>query len=239
MQIYWTKIKQIIEETPQVKTYLLDIPEGFTWEEGSHTHFALKGFNEGEKPNKGLVRHMSISTLPHENVIGITTRIKELCSEFKATLKNQTIGAEVALFKTHSNVPLRREGKNIYLLSAGVGIATFRPLALEYFARPENVKSIYSLNIDSTKDYLFTDIFKSTPEKNFTAKFVDNRQDYYEEVNNLFEDKEGIYYIVGSDEFLRQNIGILFEKGIRPEQIMIDKRERSKPEFLNPTVTNQ
>ncbi len=42
MQIYWTKINKIIEETPEVKTYLLDCPENFTWEEGSHTHFALE-----------------------------------------------------------------------------------------------------------------------------------------------------------------------------------------------------
>ncbi len=66
MQIYWTKINKIIEETPEVKTYLLDCPENFTWEEGSHTHFALEGFNAGDKPNRSLIRHMSISTLPYE-----------------------------------------------------------------------------------------------------------------------------------------------------------------------------
>src|SRR5690606_9972969 len=97
MQIYWTKINKIIEETPEVKTYMLDIPEGFTWEEGSHTHFALEGFNAGEKPNKGLVRHMSISTLPSEKAIGITTRIREQCSEFKSILRNLEIGNQVAL----------------------------------------------------------------------------------------------------------------------------------------------
>ncbi|HLQ83244.1 MAG TPA: dihydropteridine reductase, partial [Pseudogracilibacillus sp.] len=32
MQIYWTNINKIIEETPEVKTYLLDCPEDFTWE---------------------------------------------------------------------------------------------------------------------------------------------------------------------------------------------------------------
>jgi ferredoxin--NADP+ reductase len=76
MQIYWTKINKIINETSEIKTYLLDRPEGFTWEEDSHTHMGLKGFNEGEKPNKSLVRHMSISTVPNENIIRITTRIR-------------------------------------------------------------------------------------------------------------------------------------------------------------------
>lgn len=233
MQIYWTKINKIIEETSEVKTYLLDCPEGFTWEEGSHTHFALEGFNAGDKPNKSLVRHMSISTLPNENSIGITTRIREQCSEFKSVLRDHQVGDKVALFKTHSNVPLKREDKNVYLLSSGVGLATFRPLVLDYFERADNVSQIHSLNIDSSKDFLFTDIFATAPDKKFTSQFVDNRKDYYEEVKNLAADKEGLFYVVGSDEFLVQNIEVLREQGIKPEQIMLDKREKQLPEFLS------
>ncbi|CEE01696.1 MULTISPECIES: bifunctional nitric oxide dioxygenase/dihydropteridine reductase 2 [Bacillaceae] len=233
MQIYWTKINKIIEETPEVKTYLLDVPEDFTWEEGSHTHLGLEGFNVGDKPNRSLVRHMSISTLPHEGAIGITTRFKEQCSEFKTILRNLEVGNEVAIFKTHSNVPLKREDKNVYLLSSGVGLATFRPLVLEYFNRADNVKHIYSLNIDSKRDFLFTNIFTSAHDKNFTAQFVDNRKDYYEEVKNLAGDKDGFFYIVGSDEFLVQNIEVLRGQGIKPEQIMLDKREKELPKFFS------
>jgi len=233
VQIYWTKINKIIEETPEVKTYMLDRPEDFTWEEGSHTHFALEGFNAGDKPNRSLIRHMSISTLPHENSIGITTRIKEQCSEFKTILRNLKVGDEVAIFKTHSNVPLKREDKNVYLLSSGVGLATFRPLVLDYFGCTDNVNQIHSLNIDSSKDFLFTTIFESAPDKKFTSQFVNNRNEYYEEVKNLAADKDGLFYVVGSDEFLEQNIEVLLEKGIKPEQIMLDKREQQLSKFLS------
>lgn len=232
MQIYWTKINKIIEETPEVKTYLLDCPENFTWEEGSHVHFALKGFNDGDKPNRNLIRHMSISTIPQENVIGITTRIKEQCSEFKSILLNLEVGDEVAIFKIHSNVPLKREDKNVYLLSSGVGLATFRPLVLDYFERADNVNQIHSLNIDSSKDFLFPTIFESAVDKNFTAQFVDNRKDYYKEVKKLVADKDGLFYIVGSNEFLLQNIAVLREQGIKPEHIMLDKHEQQLPDFL-------
>jgi len=233
MKIYWTKINKIIEESQEVKTYLLDCPEGFTWEEGAHTHFALEGFNAGDKPNRSLIRHMSITTLPNENSIGITTRIREQCSEFKEILRNLEVGNEVALFKTHSNVPLKREGKNVYLLSQGVGLATFRPLVLDYFERDDNVNQLHSLNIDSSKDFLFTNIFKSAPDKKFTSQFVDNRKDYYEEVRKLAEDKDGLFYVVGSDEFLVQNIEVLREQGINPEQIKLDKHEQELAEFLS------
>ncbi|MFC4024718.1 dihydropteridine reductase [Oceanobacillus longus] len=233
MQIYWTKINKIIEETPEVKTYLLDCPKDFTWEEGSHTHMALEGFNAGDKPNRGLIRHMSISTLPQSNSIGITTRIREQCSEFKTVLRNLEVGNEVAIFKTHSNVPLKREDKNVYLLSSGVGLATFRPLVLDYFERADNVNQIHSLNIDSSKDFLFTNIFESAPDKKFTSQFTDNRKDYYEEVKNLAADKDGLFYVVGSDEFLMQNIEVLREQGIKPEQIILDKHKQKLHEFLS------
>ena len=237
MKIYWTKINKIVDETAEVKTYYLDCPEGFTWEEGSHTHLALKGFNAGDKPNKGLVRHMSISTMPYENTIGITTRIREQCSEYKKILKGLQVGDEVALFKTHSNVPLKRENKTVYLLSSGVGLATFRPLVLDYLQRNENVKQIHSLNIDSSKEFLFPSIFKTSTEKKFTSQFVDNRKDYYEAVKQLAQDKDGLFYIVGSDEFLVQNIEVLQELNIKPEQIMLDKRENQLSNFFKENLT--
>lgn len=238
MQIYWMKIKKIIEETPEIKTYLLDYPQDFTWEAGSHTHFALEGFNAGDKPNRSLVRHMSISTLPDEGAIGITTRIREQCSEFKTILKNMKPGDEVAIFKTHSNVRLKRAAKKVYLLSSGVGLATFRPIVLDYLKRTDNVDHLHSLNIDSSKNFLFTDIFKATPDQNFTAQFVDNRKEYYEEVKKLAADRDGLFYVVGSDEFLVQNINVLREQGIKAEQIMLDKHEQQLPEFLSFELAN-
>ena len=51
-------------------------------------------------------------------------------------------------------------------------------------------------------------------------------------MNNLAADKDGLFYIVGSDEFLVQNIELLREQGIKPEQIKLDKHERSLAEFL-------
>lgn len=232
MQIYWTKINKIIQETPEIRTYLLDCPKDFTWEEGSYLHLALEGFNVGDQPNRNLVRHMSISTMPHENSVGITTRIREQCSEFKAILRNLEVGNKVAIFKVRVNVPLKRINKNVYLLSSGVGLATFRPLVLDYFERADNVNHIHSLNIDSSKHYLFPNIFESASDKKFTSQFVDNRKDYYEEVRNLAADKDGLFYVVGSDEFLVQNIAVLREQGIKSEHIMLDKPEQKLPEFL-------
>lgn len=230
MRIDWVKINEIITETPETKTYVLDCPEDFTWEEGAHTHLALKGFNEGEKPNRDLIRHMSISTLPYENKIGITTRVRENCSVFKTELKKLQVGDSVALFKTHTNLPLRREYKAIYLLSNGVGIATFRPLILEFLRNNDRVKSVHSLNVDSSDTQLFTELFRK--DNDLTAQYVPNRQVYFQEVKKLAEDNEGLFYIVGSDEFILNTITCLREENIPDDQLFLDKHERRIGEFL-------
>lgn len=233
MQIYWLKIKKIIQETTEIKTFLLERPQEFTWEEGAHTHFALKGFNVGDKPNRSLIRHMSICTIPSEDAVGITTRIREQCSEFKTILKTLNIGDEVAIFKTHTNMPLKRIGKKVYLLSQGVGLATYRSIVLHYLENQDGIEHMHVLNIESSRQFLYPEIMKSDPSKNLAVQFVDNRKDYYAEVEKLIQDKEGLFYIVGSDEFLTQNIALLRENGIPVEQIMIDKREDFKAQFLS------
>jgi len=207
MQIYWTPIQQVVEESKDTYTFKLELPAGFTWEEGAHTHFALEGFNKEDRPNRTLIRHMSISTLPHEGAIGITTRVKPECSTFKSILRDMNIGDKVAIFKTHSNVPLKREGKNVYLLSSGVGIATFRPLVLAYLANGEGVAA-------------------------FTAEFVDSRPDYYQRVETLAADKDGLFYVVGSDDFLHATIAALRQSGVTSDQIMLDKHDFQFEDFL-------
>lgn len=232
MEIYWTKIKEIIEETPEIKTFHLECPEGVTWEEGAHIHLALEGFNAGEKPNRALVRHMSISTIKKEAAMGITTRLKAERSEFKTILGNLSIGDQVAVFKIKSNLALRREDRNVYLLSSGVGLASFRPLVLQYLADGSQIKQLHSLNISAQTDTLFQSIFTSQAAKNFDATVVHQRADYYAGVQAFAKDREGLFYIVGSDEFLEQNIALLRQEGIPVEQIIIDKHQMKRDLFL-------
>ena len=232
MEIFWTRVRDIIEETSDIKTYILDCPEGFTWEAGAHTHFALEGFNIGEKPNRSLVRHMSISTLPEEGGIGITTRIKEECSEFKSILKHEGLNKKVALFKTSTNVPLRRENRPVYLLSSGVGLATFRPLLLDYLKDDSGVASLHSLNVDSTGEALFPSLFESDKSKGISVENVTSRKAYYDALSLLALDKTAIFYIVGSDDFLKETIALLKEKGIWNERIVLDKHDFQIANFL-------
>lgn len=233
MDIQWTTITDIVQETPDTRTYYLDPPEGFQWQSGAHTHFALEGFYDGDTPDKSMVRHMSISTLPRENKIGITTRIRAEKSRFKGLLDQTNLGDPVALFKTGARLPIHRENKALYFLSSGVGIATFRPLVLEYLENHQGVSKVQSLNIDSSNDVLFPDIFVDHSEKNFYHEYINNRTGYYERVNHFAKDKDAYFYVVGSDEFLTENLSVLLQEGIEPQQILLDKHESQRLKFFN------
>lgn len=232
MEIYWVKLQAIREETPEINTYYFECPPEFTWEAGAHVHLALEGFNAGEKPNRALVRHMSISTVVSEGMVGITTRVKADCSEFKARLRQLAIGEKVALFKLNHHLVLRRENKRLYLLSSGVGLASFRPLVLDYLADASNIEQLTMLHVTTQSDALFTDLLGDATSEQIHSRIVYGRNAYYPAVTDLAVDQDGIYYIVGSDEFLHETIALLTKQGISPNQIMIDKHATRQEAFL-------
>ncbi len=217
------RILEIIDEGIDTKTFYLEKPVDFNWEEGSHTHIALDGYDSNEVPNKSLVRHMSIMTLAQENRIGFTTRFPSQKSEYKTLLSTYQVGDKLSLFKLGSRMSLRRENRPIVLLSMGVGIATMRPLILSYIQNKQGISGLTHINVDPHPIIYRNDIETIQDEK-FTHIWTKTRVEYYQKLTELLR-KDSIYYIVGSDTFLRSNIQKLKSIGIKIEDIMIDKKE--------------
>lgn len=222
-----TKIIDIIEEAKGTRTYLLERPKDFTWREGAHTHVGLIGFDEGEKPNKSLVRHMSIMTLASEDSIGFTTRITSELSEFKRRLIELNIGDEVILFKIGSKMYLRRMSKPLVFLSMGVGIATMRPLIKEFVNDNEGIPSITNINVDSTGEFIYKKELDelSSSNSNYKNYWLNSRISFYEALNQLPNPKDSIYYVVGSDLFVLNVVYNLRDKGVSSNNILIDKKD--------------
>ena len=222
---YHVKITDIIDEAYDTKTYLLEKPDNLTWVEGAHTHIGLLGFDEGEKPNKALVRHMSINTLPEDNKIGFTTRMIRPLSEFKEKLSNLHIGDEIILFKIGSRMYLRRENRPIVLVSMGVGLATMRPLIHSYIKDNTDIPKIININVDSSKDYIYKTELDSLVNSYYQNNWVATRNDFYETLNQTSEDSNAIYYVVGSDDFIIDVIKFLRNKMVHDDSIIIDKKD--------------
>lgn len=230
---YKLKIIDIIDEGNESKTYLFEKPEDFSWEEGSHAHIGLSGFDQGEKPNKNWVRHMSIMTLPDEGKIGFTTRAKHNPSEFKRRLFSSGIGDDITFFKLGSRMGLRRSEKTIVLLSMGVGIATMRPLIKAYLHEKSNIPRVISLNIDSSSEFMYQKELDQLTDDNYKNYWIKSRTNYYETLQQLANSENAIYYIVGSDMFIQENIRCLKSANVDKESIVIDKKEEMQSMFFD------
>ncbi|WP_033165621.1 FAD-dependent oxidoreductase [Clostridium sp. KNHs205] len=230
---YKVKITDIIEEAHGTKTFILDKPEDFTWLEGAHTHIGMLGFDEGETPNKAWVRHMSIITLPEDNKIGFTTRVYPPFSEFKDKLSGLQAGDEVVLFKIGSRMYLRREEKTVVLVSMGVGIATMRPLIKSFIKDQTGIRELISLNIDSSGDFIYKAELDQLHNPKLKKYFAENRNEFYEILNVISENKDAYYYLVGSDNFLRDIIKYLKNKNIPEKSILLDKKEELLADYFS------
>jgi len=230
---YKLKIIDVIDEGNESKTYLFEKPEDFSWEEGSHAHIGLSGFDLGEKPNKNWVRHMSIMTLPDEGKIGFTTRVKHNPSEFKRKLFSSSIGDDITFFKLGSRMSLRRTGKTIVLLSMGVGIATMRPLIRAYIKDKSDIPSVISLNIDSSSDFVYQKELDRFNDNHYKNYWIKSRTTFYKTLQLLTNSADAIYYIVGSDSFIQENIKYLKSANVNKENIVIDKKEEMQSMFFD------
>lgn len=217
-------IEDIREEANGTRSFYFNIPEGMTWKAGSDMHIAFPDFMDSEVIDKSLVRHMSLMTVPEEGRVGFTTRTPGSGSEYKKRLKSMKTGDEIVIFKLGNRIPLRREGKQIVLISMGVGAATIRPMILEWIKDSTDIPSIINLVVDKKDQFVFKKEWESTPKSNLTHMFCENRNSFYTNFESLQFDGDKIFYIVGSDIFLEDLIRLLKAKGVQPENIEIDKK---------------
>lgn len=223
MKINQVKIQDIITHSEDIKTYILEKPAMMDWIEGAHTHLALMDFDVNDSKRKEFVRHMSITTLVDEHVIGITTKKYKNTSLYKEKLWNYKVNDVVKLFNTHSRLSLKRENQPIVLLSMGVALASVYPLIKAYSNNPFNIKSM-SLYHVSKEGFLYSDL-QMYHDSMCNLHPVSSRSDYYKQIENANFDQNTIFYIVGSDEFLIDTISILKKKNIKKQQVILDKNE--------------
>lgn len=234
------QLQSINKEAENTYTFTFPIPEDFSWKEGACVHFAHSQFDisKGKKANKDFVRHLSISSLPDEGVMSFTTRIPEIRSGFKQELLQAKPGDSFSLFKPENRLELKREGKPIILISAGVGIAATRTMIRAYVLNQKHIPSLLHINIDSSGMYLYQDDITQyeCTTQGLTNIFVNSRDDLYQELAGKFLD-DAIYYIVGGDEFLFDVSKWLMSRGISISSIILDKKASFYDQLAHPSFT--
>jgi ferredoxin--NADP+ reductase len=214
---------KIEKEAPDTYTFKFKAPENIKWTAGSYAHFLGSDLQNGKKLDKELVRELSIMSHPDEEFIGFTTRIRQNPSKFKQTMLNIKVGDKIRLFKVGNHLNKQNTDKPIVFISMGVGIATFRPLILDYIKNSTSSLSITNINIDRSGNFVYQKELEKLPENKINNIFVLNRNELHSAIKQCINNKENIYYVVGSTEFNKSIGDYLVENNISTKAIIFDK----------------
>ena len=224
LTLYKIEVSEITEEAPGTYTYYFEAPKDLFWKEGSDLHVAHQGFMTSDGPDKDLIRHLSIMTLPEERKLGFTTRVPGSQSMFKELLSKVEVGDELYLFKPANKMPLRRNNRGAILISMGVGIATMRPLIKTFLKDSEGISKLVNLNVDSSGHYVYGDELNALYHDMYSNDWTFTRSGFYNRLDDYARDKDNQFYVVGSDSFIRQVIKRLRASHVRDEDIFLDKK---------------
>lgn len=233
MDIYRVRINSIEDRGGPVKVYYTDKPEGFYWEEGAHVHLALPGFDAGERPDKTLVRHMSILTLPKEGRVGIITRLDSSDSRYKKTLSTLKPGDDVYLFKSRSVLRLRRDGRPVHILTMGVAVGAMRPLALSYADDPQGIPSMTGIIVDRREHYPFEEELSTLSAPSLHLVHARSRADFQDNLSRLSTQGKPWFLVIGSDAFIHDCIIALRERGVSLDDIIVDLKDEKRLELFH------
>lgn len=222
---YTLPLLGIHQEAKDTYTFTFAKPDRFTWKEGACIHLGNSQFDiKKGKANKNFVRHLSIVSLADENIVTFTTRIAEDRTEFKEDLLRARPGDLFTLFKPENRLELRREGRAVILVSAGVGIAATRSMIRAFTLSQDLIPNLLHINIDSRGEYLYQ---KEIEQFELTTAglsniFVNSRQELYQKLEEKFL-HDALYYLVGSDQFLLDVGRWLLSRQITQSSIILDK----------------
>lgn len=219
------KLELLNVEKVHDETYTFEFksPEPLEWQEGdsSKIYLTVAGNEQGKK--------FSFASLPYENVVRFTTRIRKEMSEYKEALTKIDVGEHLEISLPSGHFKLRRENRPVVLLSNGVGIAALRTFVKAYELDRSDIPFMIQINVDA-KSAIYADEFSEIEKniKTFKSFYTQHRKAFYErldfEVQNILKtyDSEPLYYVVGSDAFVSDTILHLSAVGVTPEDIVTD-----------------
>lgn len=235
MEIYQVKIEQIIPLTDEIFEFRLSRPEGVHWTPGAHMHVGLPGFRDGAEPDKGLVRHMSVYNTQEQGYLSFVTRIPAQPSRFKEQLSEMKEGDSLSVFKLGAVLRLMPEQPMVFI-SMGIGMAAFAPMLTACTQQGLGRQSrIVSLSVARPEEQVFRTRLEALQAPEIELCWAQSRAEFLEALQALLrrpELSQAHYYVVGSDEFIRAQIGVLLAAGVEASRIILDKKEEKRIGFF-------
>lgn len=229
MEFFDATLKKIVKETSNSYSFIMDIPEGYSWTAGQHVLWKLKDYKveEGDRDT----RVFTIASAPEDGFLMFSTRIGEKHTSFKEILLNQIKpGDIIQVAQPLGTFGFDSDADKTLIIVGGIGITPIRSLLRHDMDAHKAGHKITVLYSDSTGEFAFEKFFKDEAIKkipDIEFKFLTERNDFtrltdeYAKANG----NSAEYLIAGSpgmnDAFIEQliNAGI-DEKNIKKDQFM-------------------
>jgi ferredoxin-NADP reductase len=125
----WLKAALLSRELVAERTmsFRFEKPVGWSYRAGQSVDMTL--LDPPETDAEGDVRAFTISSAPRENVIQITTRLRD--TAFKRSLQRVPLGTEVKIEGPFGDFRLHNSARPAVMLAGGIGITPFRSMLVE------------------------------------------------------------------------------------------------------------
>ena len=222
-------LRKIVKETSDSYSFIMDVPEGYTWTAGQHVLWRLKDYKVAEGDRDSRV--FTIASAPEDGFLMFSTKIGEKHTSFKEILLNQIKpGDIIQVAKPLGSYAFDPEKDLSLIIVGGIGITPIRALLKHEMTNHRDGHKITVLYSNSTDEFAFRDFFTNevTPaipgiEFNYItdrAAFTGGAEAYAKEHGNDAE-----YLIAGSpgmnDAFTDQLQGLgIDEANIKKDTFM-------------------
>ena len=192
----------------------------------------------GISDERGLRRHLSITSAPEEDHLGFATKISD--TAFKQTLARIEIGEEIRVEapKGRLALPADREVP-VCFLAGGIGITPFRSLAVHSAraATGHHITLLYSSR--TPEEAVFLDAFQALEGENDRFRFIatmtrmpqsqlpwegrEGRMNSQVIREKFPEWERGAFYVAGPPNMVGTMLDLLAELAVSEERITVEK----------------
>lgn len=207
-------------EADDVVSFHFDKPDDLTWKAGQYGLFTIT-----HRKIKNATKPFSVSSAPAENVIRITTLVKESPSEFKRALLALAPGMKVTLRGPVGPFYLKDKAP-VLLVAGGIGITPIRSMLRQIEAEGSGgERQIRLLYVDGDRRFLFRDeLDRIAAQSAVSVDYLDSRDRLYRELDRLANAyrNDGRIMIAGPQSMVNQLATELRNRKIPKQNLVKD-----------------
>jgi ferredoxin-NADP reductase len=209
-----------VAETHDSFTLVVEKPQGFRFEAGQFIHIQVP---VDERP---LRRSYTIASAPHEEHLHIGIRIQEH-GKVSPVLAKLRAGDFIDIFGPFGEFT-RSDEKCSVCIAAGSGITPFRSFLRDQQHSHDTRRFVLLYSNKTAADMMYADELRSVDETwysytpTLTRDSWDGREGRFgvEDITEYLE--TAVFYLCGSNDFVRAFTTVLSEHGVSPERIRVE-----------------